>query len=571
MTPFDIAGQEYLNTSQHNALDTLGDQGAVNAARSFELLAQQKQSDNAKSRETDRLRQEAAIRESQRQQLRNEDANTIYAKAGYKPDPEKSLEENKQAAIDILNDKQVDAFKVVVGNKQKSDAELLNLATRNGYNPPSDKEVSLKLLDDPSLASLFTGSNSFGYNGPAIRAGLAAGKSIDEIFKGEAANYVGASKDRTTLLAAFDNAKQALIQRNQQIAINQSGIEGQLAQSHSNVNNQLIQDLLTQASPELRARMATEMSNQNVTPPTPAWVRPPPPTPNPVPTSDQYAGQFVGPPAPVANSATPTLPPVAGEDPKYSPNTYAPVAQKSEAQQNLEDELANNQSIAGDIKHVEGVMNGGYMPSQSGALSMGGLGGVGLPPTLSEKLTPGQLYNYGVQHRQLLEKKNKSDAKVLKLSDAFRNSGLPSGQPSTTSLVSPAPTVPSQPFTFDGFNSGGGSFGGNVSNPVSAGAPDPNNAMAQLNVKNTLTRVFGTSDPVVLAKARAYAKSKGATDEQLNQQLQAAVNGDPQAIQSARQVIGIVSGQGNSTPSLSPPVAQPSAVTSPPIADPNQF
>lgn len=544
-TPFDLASELYYHTATNSALQDLGRQGEINAQRAFELRAQQNRAQLESRNRIGEIQAESSARgqlaATEAARVKNEGYLQKVAQAQqidptFKPDPDKSIDQNMAAADRVGYNKTVSNLKASTDNVNKLWGQARGTIDAQGKPVAIDpKELNRKIIDDPSMVGILD-------RGDIER--LNEGMSPEQL----ASNF-WRNKNKSALLAAAQTARQALAA--QQAQKNASDLNLTLAELNSkasaasDVHGRIVQSLPPDLQSEVLA-YGTKIGYESPTPIVPT----PPAGVNPGVLGQLQGGQG-NPPPPAATPATdaqipPPIVPTPGLDPSLDPATYRNLGRinatdirlnkaqtelsQKETRFNFLDQLLTKGTTDTPQTPVYAQWAAALAPRREGKLAV----------------TPEEGELYANEHDQLFNQIPKLRQKVNEL-QALKQSLAPA-------YIAPSgPQYPNAPGQQQRFNMAWPPSGVNqpqtsqppITQPSAMNGANGGNAFQAMAARNQLQQIFGTSDPNILNAVKNLAKSQGATDDQLTQAAQAAVNGDPQAIAQARQMVAMVTQQNN--------------------------
>lgn len=543
MTPFEAATQLYQNTAEHNALNDLGDEGRLNADRMFKLKLQQNESNLIIGRNSSELAERQRINQLDRLQQKNEAANALYSRAkqyGFTPDPKKSLDDNVAGAQSAINKQVLNGYKGVIAMRDKAQADASALLDKLGANKPIDQtRLNQIILQDPSLANTLNAAD---------KQKLASGTSPEDLVK-HWTFYPGAGKDRAALLSAAATARAALQQEQQQIAQAKAGQAFKLLESKYAEHNELASTMLKSLPPELVGEALSSGA-----PSTSGMSSPP------VGSGGLLTSLTDG------KDAAPVTPPA-----KTPPKAADPVLQHVDfkaAQNSFEGANARVKAAKAQVDDLSAkIMNSDDLPADQ-------------REALSEEYQKAkkELESATADSNDALKQGLSVYHSLTGTNDFIKAIGYYPGGPGGASLPKITPQTPpawngpgqpaAPPPTMDP-GQPAYHFSQPAPAPVAPTATAPatnapsamNNPMQLRAAQNQVAQLLGTNDPNVLYAARQYAKTNlGMDDNTINGMVQAAVNGDQNALQTARQIVARVSQPGNQQPQ--PVMAQPNVQAS---------
>lgn len=506
-------------------------------------------------RDTDRLQQEANIRESERLKLKNEAANQVFSNIqarhpDWKPDPSKSLEDNIASAQGLDDKDTLSGVNAIAQIPAKAKAEKDAILDGVGYNNPADPTiVNRMLVQDPSLTT-----GHIPVLGPKEIAELNRGKTPEQIAK----NF-SFSSNQQALLNAAQTARATVQQNQRQIAMEKAQVQLQGVDSKYAPYNQISSDLLSSISrnkPWLLGSAAGILGT-SVPQPASSLVGP-----------DGLSKRLTGAGDADSLAAKQALIQSTAASPKadlteqsfglnLAANKYATAAGEVAKAQSVVDALKARASAGEDVsdeyekakdtlndwttRQTEAVQQGlaikhtqngasdffnkiGYFPGGAGAA-----GGGSLPPlpTSFPLLPPAK------------DAANQSTGANLNFSSPPMPSAPPSGQPAT-----PVGTLTNLP----------------QGQPSAAGGNSPQQGQIQaLAARNKIQQILGTSDPNSLQKIKDYVTQQGINPQAIQTLVSGALNDDPTAIQQMKQIASKALGAGTDAgATIPPPVQQPS-------------
>ena len=432
----------------------------------------------------------------------------------------------------------------------KATAERNALIAKVGNIPPVDnKQLGQMILNDPGIQSSLT---------PAAKVKLANG-DVDELVRGLSnSSFVNwgqwftgpeAQTDRklqAALLTSAATARQALQAKAEQSALMQAGAAGQAVNSRYEEANARLQALLPRA-----AAVPGLLSNL---PPVPGasggaggMVTMPDGTQRPYGGGGASGSGLAAsalaalPGANAAGTAAPVVVP-PGTPKEENPAFYAHKSGLAKAQNDLTQKISER-------NHLEQILkNGGetYTPASNpwGAPSS---------PTVDEWDTD-RLGKASERYFQLNKEIKSATEDVDTHAQALAGLEAPLSAPpppppapgtisQTPPTWSPPPGAPpgtSQMMPNLGQAAGQPPATANAANPVQ---------VAQATAR--IRQIFGTNDPAILGRVKQYAHAaKGMSDQQVASSIQAAVAGDPNAVQTWRQIMSESQQQQGAPPSL---------------------
>lgn len=554
VAPVDRLGQGELSIAQQQG------------QRMFELAKMQRENDLYVGRNSSELAERQRLEQLNRLQIKNEGAQAVFAAVkdrhpNWKPDPKKSVDENLASANRLNEDDQFEGFKPIADSAKKAQQDHIDLLTKAGaYQPPSQSEINQRVLNDPALASLLS-KNS---RGQQIADLLTKGATISDIEK-VASNYWNSKDDRALILGAMQKASTDLSTLKQQNALQVAGAQGQLSANRVNSTNELLQNMIAKASPQLQARMAAYVGQPPAPPATPAL--------NPSGLSTDLL-----PPGGETPAAT-TPPANPGAKPGGADDSILQIVDMQNAQNLYEDADARVKASSGQLDLLSGkIVAGKGLPANERAdLSKQYLAAKKdnekAKQDLQDALTRAQsVYHNNVNSNANFFSKvgyNPIGTNTVPLNPNGMNNGFSGpGQPAP---VQPTLTLPPGARTIQDIV--GQPSATAPSQPTAPGTiPGPNGAqLSPMHVQsgfNAASRLFGVDQPTLVA-AHNYATSRlGMSEQQVAQLVTAAAQGDPQATQKVKGIIAASSGgQTNApAPSVQPAgqLPQPDQATLPP-------
>lgn len=534
MTPFEAATQLYQHTAENSAINDIGDEGRINAARAFQLLQQQKESALSIDRNKSELAERHRLDELDRIKLKNESASALYAKAkqyGFTPDTDKSLDENVAAATTAVNKQTLTGYKKVIGLRDQAQSEYMALLDKLGANKPIDKtRLNQAILNDPSLITFLNAAD---------RAKLAAGTTPEELVNSRSWIGHGSSEaSKTAILSAAQTARTTLQQEQQQVAAAKAGAAGKLLESKFDEHNQMGMQILKSLPPEMigdaldigAPASGGPLGGQKL-------------------TTDNLLPGLAGPGA----TAAVTTPPLTSSDRRNDPVLgHIDIAVAKNLFEDAETRKSDAKARVDDLSAK--IMAGDSLPAdQRAELS-------------TDYLKAKKDLEKATDDSKTALKQGSSTYNALKdktgTADFFQSIGYYPGGKRGGDFP---PIVPVDPATQNGGYSGPGQP--NRFQPVPMIAPQPsavppanqpaappnaasptNSPGAQIDpmkmrdTQNQIQRALGVSDPQTLYAAHNYAKTQlGMDDDAINSLLKAVVSGDQTAIQQAKAIVSQVS------------------------------
>lgn len=539
VSPVDRLGQGQLSIAQQNG------------QRMFEMAKMQRENELYVGRNASELAERQRLEQLSRLQIKNEGAQATFAAVKerhpeWKPDPDKSVDENLASANKLNEDDQFEGFKPIADSAKQAQADHIALLTKAGaYQPPTQSEINQRVLNDPALASLLS-KNS---RGQQIADMLTKGASIADIEK-VASNYWNSKDDRALILGAMQKASTDISTLKQQNALQVAGAQGQLSANRVNTTNELLNNMIAKASPQLQARMA-QYVGQSPAPATAPALNPsglrtdllPPPS-----------ADTTQPPAPGETAVPP------GTAPSDNPNLYM-------HQDLLKGALETYQQKQVELNDIDTRRNAG---GQLQALPSGEAGYAVLNPRFVP-FSNSEKADLAKQRLKALKDISKAsddiDTHTKALQQIDPNFGAPRPGTGMGNLhMSPADQIPATP------NGALPPAPGAIAQPGSAAPaqpaiPGPNGVqLSPMHVQagfNTASRLFGVDQPTLVA-AHNYATSRlGMSEQQVSQLVTAAAEGDPVSTQKVKSIIAAATQSGATTNGQSAPFQSPALQQSP--------